>query len=131
LTEFLNVVKPKIKCVWNLTAAPLPIKVASGYLSPSEPFVPLDDQKSFPFLMLEASILHQRTGPTSKSLCIGTWIVCIEELLDEIEIEDLAQKGENGLQKQLFSPGRGRSSIEDVERTTTRSVDGSSTLFFW
>jgi hypothetical protein len=99
LTEFLNVVKPKIKCVWNLTAAPLPIKVPSGYLLPSEPFVPLwTIRKAFPFLMLEGDVdptPENRTYVESLSVS-RTWIpsLCIEELLDEIEIEDLAQKGE-------------------------------------
>jgi hypothetical protein len=99
LIEFLDVVKPKIKCIWNLTAAPLPIKVLPGYRLPSEPFIPLwTIRKAFPFLMLEGDVdPTPETRTYVENLSISrTWIpsLYIEEILDEIEIEDLAQKGE-------------------------------------
>jgi hypothetical protein len=79
LTGFLNVVKPKIKCVWNLTAALYQSKSLRGifYLRNQ---VSRDDQKSFPFLMLEGVDPPPENRTYVESLCVKDLdpVLCIE-----------------------------------------------------
>jgi hypothetical protein len=100
LDQFLNDTKPKIKCVWNVAMQPpLPIKVSPSYRLPSESFVPLTSiRKAFPLLMLSGDVdpTPEQRVYTQNGAVPRAWIPsrCIEEYMDELDVEALAEKGE-------------------------------------